>query len=48
VLSLIVLVIGAIYTGLATATEAAALGVAGSLVLSRLEGSLTWAPSRTG
>ena len=48
VLSLIVLVIGAIYTGLATATEAAALGVAGSLVLSRLEGSLTWAAFKDG
>ena len=48
VLSLIVLVIGAIYTGLATATESAALGVAGALVLSRLEGSLTWAAFRAG
>jgi tripartite ATP-independent transporter DctM subunit len=48
VLSLIVLVIGAIYTGLATATESAALGVAGSLVLSRLEGTLTWARFKEG
>jgi tripartite ATP-independent transporter DctM subunit len=48
VLSLIVLVIGAIYTGLATATESAALGVAGALLLSRLEGSLTWAGFRAG
>jgi C4-dicarboxylate transporter, DctM subunit len=48
VLSLIVLVIGAIYTGLATATESAALGVAGSLVLSRLEGSLTWRSFQDG
>ncbi len=48
VLSLIVLVIGAIYTGLATATESAALGVAGSLLLSRLEGTLTWRSFRDG
>jgi C4-dicarboxylate transporter, DctM subunit len=48
VLSLIALVIGAIYTGLATATESAALGVAGSLLLSRLEGTLTWATFRHG
>ena len=48
VLSLIALVIGAIYSGLATATESAALGVAGALVLSRLEGSLTWASFKEG
>jgi len=48
VLSLIVLVIGAIYSGLATATESAALGVAGSLVLSRIEGTLTWAAFKEG
>ena len=42
VLSLIVLVIGAIYAGLATATEAAALGVAGALLLAALSGSLSW------
>jgi C4-dicarboxylate transporter, DctM subunit len=48
VLSLIVLVIGAIYTGLATATESAALGVAGSLLLSRLEGSLSWGSFKEG
>jgi C4-dicarboxylate transporter, DctM subunit len=48
VLSLIVLVIGAIYSGLATATESAALGVAGALVLSRIEGSLTWAGFKDG
>lgn len=39
-LLLICAVIGSIYTGLATATEAAALGVVGSLVLSLLSGSL--------
>ena len=48
VLSLIVLVIGAIYSGLATATESAALGVAGALVLSKLEGSLSWAAFKDG
>jgi C4-dicarboxylate transporter, DctM subunit len=48
VLSLIVLVIGAIYSGLATATESAALGVAGALLLSRLEGTLTWASFTSG
>lgn len=48
VLSLIVLVIGAIYSGLATATESAALGVAGSLVLSRIEGSLSWTGFKDG
>jgi C4-dicarboxylate transporter, DctM subunit len=40
VVSLIVLVIGSIYSGVATATESAAMGVLGSLVLSQLEGSL--------
>jgi tripartite ATP-independent transporter DctM subunit len=48
IVSLIVLVIGAIYTGLATATESAAMGVAGALLLSRLEGSLTWASFKDG
>ena len=48
VVSLITLVIGAIYSGLATATESAALGVAGSLVLSRLEGTLSWAAFKDG
>lgn len=42
VVILITAVLGAIYTGFATATEAAAIGVAGSLVLSLLQGSLTW------
>jgi len=48
VVSLIALVIGAIYTGLATATESAALGVAGSLILSALERSLTWQTFKEG
>jgi C4-dicarboxylate transporter, DctM subunit len=42
VLALIALVLGAIYSGLATATEAAALGVAGSLLLALIERSLNW------
>jgi len=40
VLLLIVAVLGSIYTGVATATEAAAFGVVGSLVLSAAQGSL--------
>ena len=48
VVTLIALVLGGIYSGIATATEAAALGVAGSLVLSRLEGSLNWESFREG
>ncbi|MBL8330137.1 MAG: TRAP transporter large permease subunit [Rubrivivax sp.] len=40
VLTLIALVIGSIYSGIATATESAALGVAGALLLSAIEGSL--------
>lgn len=39
---LIVLVIGSIYAGLATPTEAAALGVLGSLSLSLIFRTLTW------
>jgi len=42
VLCLIGAVIGSIYSGFATATEAAALGVLGSLVLSLVQKSLTW------
>jgi tripartite ATP-independent transporter DctM subunit len=48
VLVLIGLVIGAIYSGLATATESAALGVAGSLALAAWEGSLTRASFTEG
>lgn len=43
VLLLIGGVIGAIYTGIATATEAAALGVVGALLLSAAQGALNWA-----
>ncbi len=48
VVSLIVVVLGGIYSGIATATEAAALGVAGSLVLAAIEGSLNWNKFREG
>jgi tripartite ATP-independent transporter DctM subunit len=41
VVGLIFCVIGSIYAGIATATEAAALGVLGSLVIAALGGSLT-------
>jgi len=43
VLLLIASVLGSIYSGIATATEAAAIGVLGSLVISAFQGSLTWA-----
>ncbi len=48
VVSLIVVVLGGIYSGIATATEAAALGVAGSLALAAIERSLTWQKFREG
>ncbi len=48
VVLLIGVVLGSIYTGIATATEAAALGVAGSLALAAAEGSLTWRSFREG
>jgi tripartite ATP-independent transporter DctM subunit len=41
VVGLIGLVLGSIYVGVATATEAAALGVVGALVLSVVQGSMT-------
>ena len=40
---LITAVIGSMYLGLATATEAAAIGVVGALLLALFQGSLTWA-----
>ncbi len=46
VLTLILAVIGSIYTGLATATEAAVLGVVGSLILSATQRSLSWGSFR--
>jgi tripartite ATP-independent transporter DctM subunit len=42
ILLLIAAVMGSIYTGIATATEAAVLGVLGALLLSALQGSLNW------
>ena len=42
VVLLIVAVLGSIYAGVATATEAAGLGVVGALLLSALQGSLSW------
>ena len=42
VVLLIGAVLGSIYSGVATATEAAAIGVLGSLVLAAVEGSLDW------
>lgn len=39
-------VVGSIYTGMATATEAAAVGVVGALLLSAVQGSLNWATFR--
>ena len=46
VVSLIAAVLGSIYSGFATATEAAAVGVVGSLVISALQGSMNWATFR--
>ena len=46
VVALIGAVLGSIYTGVATATEAAAVGVVGSLILSGVQGSLNWATFR--
>jgi len=48
VVSLIGVVLGSIYSGVATATEAAALGVGGSLVLAAIEGSLSWQAFKDG
>jgi C4-dicarboxylate transporter DctM subunit len=42
IILLIALVLGSIYIGVATATEAAALGVVGSLVLAAFQQSLSW------
>jgi len=46
VVILIMGVLGSIYSGVATATEAAAIGVVGSLLIAALQGSLTWATFR--
>ena len=42
VMVLIACVLGSIYSGIATATEAAAIGVLGSLIISGFQGSLNW------
>jgi len=42
VICLILVVIGSMYLGYATATEAAAFGVIGALILAATQGSLTW------
>lgn len=42
ILGLIMAVLGAIYTGLATATEAASFGVVGALLLAFVQGALSW------
>jgi tripartite ATP-independent transporter DctM subunit len=42
VILLIVTVLGSIYAGIATATEAAGVGVVGALVLSSLQGAMSW------
>lgn len=42
VVVLIAAVLGVIYTGFATATEAAAVGVIGALILALVQGSLNW------
>jgi C4-dicarboxylate transporter, DctM subunit len=46
VVLLITAVLGSIYSGIATATEAAAVGVMGSLVISAVQGSLSWSTFR--
>jgi C4-dicarboxylate transporter, DctM subunit len=43
VVLLIAAVLGSIYAGIATATEAAAVGVVGALLISAAQGELTWA-----
>ena len=43
VVLLIIAVLGSIYAGIATATEAAGIGVVGSLVISMVQGSMNWA-----
>jgi tripartite ATP-independent transporter DctM subunit len=46
VVGLISAVLGSIYAGVATATEAAAVGVIGAFILSALQGSLNWSTFR--
>ena len=46
VVTLIAAVLGSIYAGIATATEAAALGVVGALIIAAGQGELSWANFR--
>ena len=46
VVLLIMAVLGSIYSGIATATEAAAVGVVGALLMSALQGSMSWTTFR--
>jgi tripartite ATP-independent transporter DctM subunit len=46
VVSLILAVLGSIYAGIATATEAAAVGVVGALLIASLQGAMSWANFR--
>jgi C4-dicarboxylate transporter DctM subunit len=48
VVTLIAVVLGSIYSGVATATEAAAIGVLGSFAISLMEGSLSWKSLQDG
>ncbi len=48
VVALIAAVLGSIYSGVATATEAAAIGVLGSFAISAIEGSLSWKAVKEG
>ena len=48
VVGLVVTVLGSIYGGIASPTEASAIGVLGALMLSWFEGSLTWRVFREG
>ena len=42
VVALIAAVLGSIYTGLATATEAAGLGVVGAMIIAAIQGEMNW------
>lgn len=46
VLGLVVVVMGSMYAGLATPTEAAAFGVLGAALVAKLDGTLTWTSLR--
>lgn len=48
VILLIIAVLGSIYAGIASPTEASAVGVLGALILTKIEGSLTWRVFKDG